>query len=131
VLAPRSQRRITVSSLGLALGGLGVRGILIHDADAQSHVDRFMKKHSVGKRNQRCVRTDEVQVTLSRKFFKKIGAMGGTKSRANMGRAQATRLARNGAAARAASLSPAQRSDIARRAVRARWARARRGQGER
>jgi hypothetical protein len=95
---------------------------MVEDPDAQRRMDNFMKKRSLGKRNRGLVRTDAVQVVVSRRFLRKIGAVGGTKSRANMSRAQARRLGRKGADARAESLSPAQRSDIARRAVRARWA---------
>jgi hypothetical protein len=117
LLQPRPTKRIGAISLGPLLGVLGLKLIVAADSNALA---RFGSK--LEKRREECVHSDALQVVVSRRFLKKIGAVGGKASRANMSRAQARRLGMRGAAARSASLSPKQRSEIARRAAKARWA---------
>lgn len=116
ILAPTGNRALSLQSLGGVLAVLGVKLLMVEDAEAMRRYG-----NRIPKRNEAQVRSGAVQVTISRHFLKKIGAIGGKNSRANMSPTQARRLARKGAFARARSLSPEQRSAIARKAVSARW----------
>jgi hypothetical protein len=122
MLAPNGERGITVQSLGFLLGALGVKGVLIEDAEAQRRVENYMAAHKLGTRDDKRAHSGAVSVTLSKRFLKKIGAIGGKNSRSNMSRARARQLARKAVAARNAALSPEQRSASARKAALSRWA---------
>lgn len=118
LLSVNPVKRIGMISLGPLLGVLGLKLVVTEDLDA---VVRFGSQ--IKQANEACQHTDEVKVILSRRRLRKAGALGGRKSRSNMSRAEASRLARRAAAARALALLPGRRSEIARKAARARWAR--------
>jgi hypothetical protein len=111
----RNVRRMGILSLGPLLGVLGIKMLVVEDPEALakygSRIPARAENHS---------HSTAVQVIFSRRWLSKIGKIGGKNSRANMSKSQARKLARKGAIARAESLSPQQRSDIARRAVQAR-----------
>jgi len=117
LLARNPVKRIGAIALGPLLGVLGLKLIVAEDLDAVARFGSQIKQASAA-----CQHTDEVKVILSRRHLRKAGALGGRKSRSNMSPTQARRLARIGAVARAKALSPERRSDIARKAVKARWA---------
>jgi hypothetical protein len=96
LLQPRPAKRLGAISLGPLLGVLGLRLLVCADPIALA---RFGSK--LEKRREAFVHSEAVhQVVFSRRFLKKIGALGGKNSRANMTAQQARRLARKAAAAR-------------------------------
>jgi len=101
VLAPGSQRRITMGSLGWALGGLGVKCIVVEDTDALRRIENFMAKNSLGKRNGNLVHGGSFKFEVSRRFMKHIQRKGGK--------------------ARWAKLTAVERSELARTLNRTRW----------
>jgi len=130
LLAPNGSRRVTLQSLGLLLGALGLKGALLEDAEALRRVARYMTKNQLSERDNRYVTNgraskgqhDPELTSWARKWLAKIGARGGSNSRKNISALRARQIGKRGGHARAAALTPLQRSDAARRAVRARWA---------
>ena len=116
VLAPMPTRRFHPQHLGPLAGGLQVKLLMVVDEQARQ---RF--GHRIIKRRAQCVQSGAVSVTLSKRFLRKIGALGGKNSRKNMTKRQASALARKAVAVRNARLSPVQRSESARKAAQTRW----------
>jgi hypothetical protein len=102
VLSPGGSRRVTLDSLGPALGSTGMKLLLVEDLPAWERI-----KDRVGKRAAALVRNGTVHFSLSRRHLKKLASKGGT--------------------ARAAKLLPCRRQAIAREAGRignlVRWGR--------
>jgi hypothetical protein len=92
-------RRIGVASLGPVLGVLGVKLVMVEDAEA---LERFGSR--IPKRDPRAVRSGTLEFSISRRFLKQIQRQGGL--------------------ARWQNKTPAQRAAWARRMNRLRWHRA-------
>lgn len=92
VFAPRSQRKITMQSLGWALAGLGVKCQIVDDPDALKQIANRLKG-----RDLRVVRSKAVHFVLDTKFLRKIGRQGGKNSRMNLGKRHASQIGRNAA----------------------------------
>lgn len=97
LLGPKPARGLTRLTLGSLIGGLGVRCLIVEDTDATS---RILGHSKIKIRNPNLVR-DAVRIVFTRRELRKLGAAGGH--------------------ARAAKLSPAKRSRIARKAIKTRW----------
>jgi hypothetical protein len=95
LLQPNPTKRIGAISLGPLLGVLGLKLVVAPDPKAVAKFGSRLEKSRV-----EFVHTDALQVTLTRRFLRRIGAIGGKNSRANMSRAQARRLAQRAARAR-------------------------------
>jgi hypothetical protein len=93
VFAPRSERKITMQSLGWAMAGLGVKAILVDDPLTLKLVANRMKS-----RDEKVVRSGATHIVLSHRFLREIGAKGGRRKNA-LSRFYKER-ARKGAAAR-------------------------------
>jgi hypothetical protein len=113
-------RRIGMISLGPLLGVLGIKLLMVEDPEA---VARYSGK--LANRNESCVHNGAaIEFRFSRRHMQKIGK-NGAKSRwakARMLAETASIIAPLGAAARHTALSPQRRSQIARKAALARWA---------
>jgi hypothetical protein len=96
VLGPRQVRRIGMLSLGAIFGALGLKGQLVEDPEAFARV--------AGRLNPRKMRTCAVQAriefSLTRRFYRKIGRIGGRLSRSKMSKKRASELGRRAAMAR-------------------------------
>jgi hypothetical protein len=104
--SPKPARRFGAISLGPVLGTLAIKLIVVTDENA---MQKFGSK--LEKRQQRCAHhTAAVNIRLTHKFLREIAAKGGANSRRNMTRRQASALAR--------------------KAIQARWAKAREGNGK-
>lgn len=122
VLGPRPVKRIGLHSLAWALGGLGVKCIMVEDPEALARVQsRFRNRDRA---HLASVHNGAVRVQINRGFLRKIGAKGGKNSRKNLSKKQRKKLGKLANMARNAKLSPAKRSELARLATLARWARA-------
>jgi hypothetical protein len=75
VLAPRSQRSITMRAMLSAMFGLGIKFQIVDDPDTLRQVEGLMKK-----RDEKVVRSGAVHITLSRRFLAEIGRKGGQRS---------------------------------------------------
>jgi hypothetical protein len=98
-LAPNGSRRLTMLSLGWALGALGVKCLLVDDPAALARVESRMKP-----RNTTVVRNASytvISAALTSKLLARIGRKGGKN--------------------RWLGVPPAERRRIAQRAIRARW----------
>lgn len=98
LLGPRAVRRIGLQSLGWALGGLGVKCIMISDPAALALIESRLEKRD--EPHLKSVLGGAVHVTLNRGFLRKIGAIGGTNSRKNLGKRKKRQLAKKAALAR-------------------------------
>jgi hypothetical protein len=96
VFSPNGQRRITMTSLGWALNGLGVRCLVVDDPAMLKQIESRLRK-----RDGTVVRSGARHVILSLRMLRKIGQKGGL--------------------AYVANHSPRQRSQNARKAAMARW----------
>jgi hypothetical protein len=95
LLGTRPRKRLGMQSLSDVFGALAVKAVLVEDEAALAKVSgRLVKRKYV-------VPSAAVHVEISHRFLRKIGAIGGR--------------------ARAAGLTPQQRSRIARKMARARW----------
>jgi hypothetical protein len=91
ILAPNSERRITMEALGWLFAGLGVKAILVDDPDTLE-----LAQPRMNPRNQKVVRGGAVTITLSRRFLSKIGRKGAAARNAQrMKRKAAARHAAN------------------------------------
>ena len=79
LLGPRPVRRVGMATLGPLLGALGVRLMLVEDADAMR---RFGSRNGFGKRNETVVRGGTVTIEFSRRYMQKIGRRGGLATQA-------------------------------------------------
>jgi hypothetical protein len=97
ILAPRltAVRRVGMISLGPILAILGVKLVMVEDLQAVALADRRLPK-----RKNSAVHSGAIQVVFSRRFMKKIGAIGGKNRRLNMTDEEATRHAKKAASAR-------------------------------
>jgi hypothetical protein len=95
VLAPQSQRRLTLGSLGWVLGGLGVKCVVVDDPEMLALVRNRMKR-----RDGSMVRSGTVHFTLSGRHMREIRSRGGTNSRKYMSAAQARQIGKRAARAR-------------------------------
>jgi hypothetical protein len=100
ILSPISKsrkavRRIGITSLGPVLGVLGIKLLVVEDLEA---LERFSAR--IPQRQEKSVRSGGVHVHISRKFLSKIGTLGGSRSRKNIGKRKARAMARKAAAAR-------------------------------
>ena len=95
VFAPKSERKITMQSLGWAMAGLGVKAILIDDPDTLKQIASRLKA-----RNKTVVRTGAVHQVLSVKFLRKIGALGGLATKNKLTAARRIKIARHAARVR-------------------------------
>ena len=98
LLGQRPVRRLGLSSLEWAFGGLGIRGVIIDDPEALRKVQGRSKARDAA--HLQAVLGDAVHIQLSRGFLRKIGAKGGKLSRANLGKRMKRKLARKVAKAR-------------------------------
>jgi hypothetical protein len=97
ILAPRlsNVRRIGMISLGPILAALAVKLLVVEDLQAAALADRRLPKS-----RSTAMQSGAIQVVFSRRFMKKIGAIGGKNRRKNMTDEEATRHARKAALAR-------------------------------
>ena len=96
LVGTRPKKRLGLRSLGDVFGALAIKAVLVEDPAALAKVSsRLVKRRQV-------VPSAAVHIEISHRFLRKIGAFGGK--------------------ARAAKLTPRQRSMLARKMARARWA---------
>ena len=95
LLGPQQIRRLGATSFGPFFGALAVRGVLVEDKAAVAKL-----RSRTTPRNERYVRNGVVHVQLTRRFFQKIGRIGGENSRKYLGKRLIKQLARKAAAAR-------------------------------
>jgi hypothetical protein len=95
LLGARPVKRIGLRSMGDVLGALGLKAQLIEDPEAFARVAGRLNP-----RKQRQMRNGVVQVTYTKRFFRKIGLIGGRLSRSKMSRKKASALGRKAALAR-------------------------------
>jgi hypothetical protein len=111
----QSVRRVGILSLGPLLGVLGVKLVMVEDAEA---VERFGSR--LKKRNNNLVHSGTVHITMSTRYLRKIQKKGGKNSRKNMSKAKARRLGRRAALIRWADVKEAssvRRPKLDRRAI--------------
>jgi hypothetical protein len=96
VLGPRQVRRIGMLSLGAIFGALGLKGQLVEDPEAFARVAGRLNP----RKQRQGMRNGVVQVTYTKRFFRKIGLIGGRLSRSKMSRKKASALGRKAALAR-------------------------------
>jgi hypothetical protein len=96
ILGSRPVKRIGPRSMGDLLGALGLKAQLIEDPEAFARVAGRL----IPRKPRQGVRNGVVQVTYTKRFFRKIGLIGGRLSRKNMSKRQASALGRKAAAAR-------------------------------
>jgi hypothetical protein len=99
MLGPRQVRRFSMQSLTPLLWTLGIRLQMVEDEDTKRFIDRLPK------RGKGAIRSGTTEIRLSRRFMRKIQA--------------------KGRKARFAKMTPNQRSALARKLNRIRWARVR------
>ena len=86
LLGPRPARRIGPQSLGWALGGLGIKAVLVDDPEALARVEgRFVPRDPA---HLASVLGGVVCVEINRGFLRKIGRKGGANSRKNLSKRQ-------------------------------------------
>jgi hypothetical protein len=95
VLSAKSDRKITMQSLGWAMNGLGVRCLVVDDPAMLKQIASRMKL-----RDKKVVRTDARHIVVSLRFLRKIAAKGGEAYVANHSPTQRRRNARKAALAR-------------------------------
>jgi len=98
LLGPSSAKRLGLQSLGWAFGGLGIKAILVEDAEALALVEGRFEARDMA--HLQSVRADAVHIQLSRGFMRKIAAKGGANSRKNLGKRRKKQLAKKAASAR-------------------------------
>lgn len=92
VFAPKSERKITMQSLGWALAGLGVKCLLVDDPHTLKQINGRMKS-----RDLKVVRAGTVHIVLSRNLMRKNQRKGGLHSRKYIGKRRARKIARQAA----------------------------------
>jgi hypothetical protein len=98
LLGPRSVRRIGLQSLGWALGGLGIKCILVEDPEALERVEgRFVDRDEA---HLASVLNGVVHIQVNRSHYRKIGVLGGANSRKNLGKRKRRKLAKAAAMVR-------------------------------
>lgn len=120
-LGPKPAKRIGLQSLGWALGGLGVKCILVEDPKALARIKARLQARD--RAHVASVHSGAVRVQLNRGFLRKIGRKGGKNSRKNLGKRARRKLAKQANIKRNEKLTARQRKESARRASAARWAR--------
>ena len=71
ILAPRSQRQITLGGLGWLLAGLGLKCQLVSDPDTLRQIEARLTGRDADR-----VRSSTVQMTFTRAYFRRIGRKG-------------------------------------------------------
>jgi hypothetical protein len=99
LLGVRQVKRLGMRSMGDLLGALGLKAQLVEDPEAMARVSSRLVQR---RQSVPAAGTHAVHFEVSKRFLRKIAAMGGK--------------------ARAAKLTPRQRSALGRRLARARWA---------
>ena len=97
LLGARPAKRIGLRSMGEILGALGLKAQLIEDPEAFARVAGRLNPR---KQRQGVLRNGVVHLTLTRRFYRKIGLIGGRLSRSKMSRKKASALGRKAALAR-------------------------------
>jgi hypothetical protein len=95
LLGSRPVKRIGMRSLGDIFGALALKAQLVEDPEAFARVAGRLKP-----RKQHQIRSGAVHLTLTRRFYRKIGLIGGRLSRSKMSRQRASELGRKAAMAR-------------------------------
>lgn len=104
ILGPRAVRRLGLQSLGWALGGLGVRAVLIEDPEAWARIQKradFKTRDKAHLASATQMHAESLVIRFSRKEMAAIRVKGGK--------------------ARWSKLSPKKRSALARKMSKARW----------
>jgi hypothetical protein len=96
VLGSRPVKRIGPRSMGDLLGALGLKAQLIEDPEAFARVAGRL----IPRKPRQGVRKGAVHLTFTRRFYQKIGRVGGRLSRLKMSKQQASALGRKAAMAR-------------------------------
>jgi hypothetical protein len=113
ILGPRAVRRLGLQSLGWALGGLGLRAVLVEDPEAW---ERIRKRRDFKTRDQAHLASatqmhaPALQITFSRKKMAAMSRKGGIASWAKLTPKQRTRKARKMAKARWRKVSKRRKS---------------------
>jgi hypothetical protein len=95
LVGTRPKKRLGMQSLGDVFGVLGLKAALIEDPEAMARIAGRLRK-----RQEHQVRNGAVHIALTRRFYRKIGRIGGGLSRKNMSKRQASQLGRKAAMAR-------------------------------
>lgn len=93
LLAPKQIKRFGAISRWLLLQALGLKLVVVEDADATLHAARMMRRRVT-------VRNRAVQYQFSVKKLRKMGRQGGLNSRKGMSKRKASTLGRRAAKAR-------------------------------
>jgi hypothetical protein len=96
VLGSRPTKRVGLKSMGDLLGALGLKAQLVEDPEAFARVAGRLNP----RKQRQGMRNGVVQVTYTKRFFRKIGLIGGRLSRSKMSRKKASALGRKAALAR-------------------------------
>jgi len=92
VFAPKSERKITMQSMGWAMAGLGVKAILVDDLEM---LERLKTRYD--QRDNKVVRAGTVHILLSRNLMRQNQRKGGENSRKFVTKAYAKKIARKAA----------------------------------
>jgi hypothetical protein len=95
LIGSKPVRRIGMISLGPILGVLGVKLVMVEDPAALA---RFAAE--VPERNESKMHAVAMHITLTRRFMRKIGALGGHARKKNLSKREARKIARKAALAR-------------------------------
>lgn len=121
LIGAKPVRRIGMMSLGPLLGVLGVKLTMIEDVDA---IKRYGDR--IKRRDERLVRSAVFHVQkTTRRFYQKIGKVGGQHRVDNLSRGEIIESVKNAARVRWSKMTPKQRSEHGRDLVRIRWAKRR------
>ena len=95
LLGPRPARRFGLLSFDWALGGLGIKCLIVDDQEALAKIqDRFAPRDAA---HLASVQGGVLHVPLKRAFLRKIGAKGGVNRWQNVSAKERSRLARKAA----------------------------------
>ena len=95
LLGPHPPRRLGMVSMGAILGLLGVKLMMVEDEKAMK-----LYANRTNKRNNNLVHNGGVHFSLSTRFMRKIGIIGGGNSRKYMTRRKARQIGQQAARAR-------------------------------
>jgi hypothetical protein len=127
LLSVHPVRRVGMISFAPLCSVLGIKMLMVEDKEMIARMERLAIQkfgHPLQPRNEACVHNGAaIEFKFSRRHMQKIGKNGSKLrwARARMLAETASIIAPLGAAARHAALSPRRRSQIARKAARARW----------
>lgn len=92
LLGPRAIRRIGLQSLGWALGGLGIKAVLVSDPDALALIEARFEARDVP--HLSAVQGGALEFRVNRGHLRKIGRKGGVTRWANLTPKKRTALAK-------------------------------------